>query len=108
MRLNSARMPDASTAALLIVLFDPVHLLDISVHCSVAPRVCSEVTGQRSHDTLWQALIFQVLLIGLVTFETDLRCSGEYGPVPVKYAKEKRFYGVLPPDIPAFREVSSP
>jgi len=47
MRLNSARMPDASTAALLIVLFDPGHLLDISICSSVAPRMCVEVARQR-------------------------------------------------------------
>ena len=71
MRLNSARMPDASTAALLIVLFDPGHLLDISICSSVAPRMCVEVARQRWHGTLWQALVFQVPLMGLVPFQTE-------------------------------------
>lgn len=106
MRLNSARMPDASPAALLIVLFDPSNLLDITGHCSVAPRMCFEVRRQRSHGTLWQALIFQVPLMDFS--DRDLRCSGEYYPLLAKDAKERRFYNILLPEIPDFREESSP
>lgn len=69
-RLNSARMRGASTAAPLVMLFDASYLLDISGHCSVAPRMGFGVTRQRSHSTLWQALIFQVPLMGLVPFQT--------------------------------------
>lgn len=108
MRLNSARMPGASTAALLIMLFDPSYLLDISSDCSGAPRMGFAVTRQRSHGTLWRALIFQVPLMGLVPSQTDLRCSGEYDSLLMKDAKEKRFYDILLAEIPAFREVSSP
>lgn len=69
-RLNSARVPDASTAAPLVMPFDSSHLSDIRGHCSVAPRTGFGVTRQRSHSTLWQALIFQVPLKGLVPFQT--------------------------------------
>lgn len=53
-----------------VMLFDSSHLLDISGHCSVAPRMAFGVTRQRSFGTLWQALIFQVPLMGLVPFQT--------------------------------------
>lgn len=70
MRLNAASVPDASTAALLMVLLDPSHLLDISGRCSLAPRMGFEVTRQRSRGTLWQVLVFQMPLMGLVPFQT--------------------------------------
>lgn len=46
---------------------------------------------------------------GLGAFsDRDLRCSGEYYPLLVKDAKEKRVYDILLPEIPAFTEESSP
>lgn len=91
MRLNSVRVPDASTAALLIVLFDPGHLLDISSGCPCGTQdgVCSDKAKVAWH--LMAGSHFSGALNGLGAFSSkDLRCSGEYDPLLVKDAKKKK------------------
>lgn len=68
-RLNSARMPDASSAAPLVMLFDSSYLSDISGHCSTAP---GWGLGDKAKVTqhLMAGSHFSGALMGLVPFQT--------------------------------------
>lgn len=67
-RLNSARMPDASSASGHALWLQPSFRHQLSLLCGT--RMGFGVTRQRPHGTLWPALIFQVPLMGLVPFPT--------------------------------------
>lgn len=104
-RLNSAKMPDASTAAPLVMLFDSFRH---GGHCSVAPRMGFGVTRQRSYSALWQALVFQVPLKGLVPFQTRFKIFRRTWSTSGRRCRSKNFYGILLLEIPGFREASFP
>lgn len=82
---------------------------DMGGHCSVAPRMGFGVTRQRSYSTLWQALIFQVPLKGLVPFQTRrFKIFRRTWSTSGRRCRSKNFYGILLLEIPGFREASFP